>query len=344
MNRRLKTWLFYQRSRVLRATGLLWLAKRRMAKKGVVVLTFHRVLPDDEFAHTSSLPGIVVRQQTFERFMAWASQSCDIIDLGKGVPSWDVSAPRPRIALTLDDGWLDNYEVLRRMTVRHRATATIFICPGMMARRFPFWPERVISLLKRVPEKCRLAGIFDGVRDSERADSVHEIIEQLKDITPTDRDKCLERLEDLSVGTIHDSSDEPLNCTMTWEQVQDLQEQGITFGSHTVTHPILTQIPAEAARSELIESRQRVEKELGAPCRMFAYPNGNNNEEVRECAAAAGYSIAFTTQPGCWTRTSEPLRVPRINVSDQKLADPWGRFSPAMAEYALFWHSSAAEA
>jgi peptidoglycan/xylan/chitin deacetylase (PgdA/CDA1 family) len=312
-----------------------------MAKRGVVVLTFHRILPDDEFAQTSSLPGIVVRQKTFERFMAWASQECDIIDLGKGVPSWDVSAPRPRIALTLDDGWLDNYEVLQNTAVRHSATATIFICPGVMARRFPFWPERVISLLKRMPEKCRLAGIFDDVPDSERADSVQNIIERLKGIRPTEREKCIQQLRELSVGTVQDSSDEPLNCTMNWEQVQDLQQQGITFGSHTLTHPILTQIPAEAARNELIESRQRIEKALGAPCRMFAYPNGNNNEEVRECAAAAGYSVAFTTEPGCWTRASEPLRVPRINVSDQKLIDPSGRFSPAMAEYSLFWHSFA---
>src|SRR5690242_14860243 len=104
MNRKLKGWLFYLRSSIFRATGLLWLAKRRMAKAGVVVLTLHRVLPDDEFARTSSLPGIVVRHRTFERFIAWASRQCEIVDLGKGVPSWEVSAPRPRIALTFDDG------------------------------------------------------------------------------------------------------------------------------------------------------------------------------------------------------------------------------------------------
>src|SRR5690348_15308424 len=111
MNRKLKAWLSYQRCRVFRAIGLLWLAKKRMAKKGIVVLTFHRILPDEEFADSSSLPGIIVRQRTFERFIAWASQACDIVDLGKGFPSWDISAPRPRIALTFDDGWLDNYEV-----------------------------------------------------------------------------------------------------------------------------------------------------------------------------------------------------------------------------------------
>ena len=339
MIRKLKAWLFYQRSRVFRATGLLWLAKRRIAKKGVVVVTLHRILPDGEFAHTSSLPGIVVRQGTFERFMAWASQKCDIIDLGKGAPSWDISAQRPRIALTFDDGWLDNHQILRTIAVRHSATATVFVCPGLMGRRVPFWPERVISLLNRLPDKSQIHEIFEEPRDSDGADSVQNIIERLKATAPDAREKCIERLEKLTMGATDDCSEEPLNCTMTWEQVQDLQQNGITLGSHTVTHPILTQIPVEAVRDELIESRLEIEKRLGAACEMFAYPNGNNNEEVRECAVAAGYSIAFTTEQGCWTRASELLRVPRINVSDQKLTDPSGRFSPAMAEYALFWHS-----
>jgi peptidoglycan/xylan/chitin deacetylase (PgdA/CDA1 family) len=339
MKCKLKAWVSYQRARLLRATGLLWLAKRRMAKRGIVVLTFHRILPDDEFADSSSLPSILVRQPTFERFIDWASQECEIVDLGLGVPSWNTSAPRPRIALTFDDGWLDNYEPLQRTASRHSVTATVFICPGIMGRRFPFWPERVTFQLDQLPGSCTLDEIVGPLDDFSSHDRRSVIIEKLKGMTPTARQKCLDRLDEVAISTADDCNDEPLNSTMTWEQVQELQRGGITIGSHTVSHPILTQVSAASVREELTDSRRQIESRLDDACLIVAYPNGNHDETVRRHAGDAGYSLGFTTEAGCWTRASELLRIPRINISEKKLIDPAGRFSPAMAEYALFWHS-----
>ena len=65
---------------------------------------------------------------------------------------------------------------------------------------------------------------------------------------------------------------------MDWDQVREMQKGGIEFGAHTVHHPILTNIPSEQAREEIVGSKHRIEEEVGGPVLGFAYPNGQASD------------------------------------------------------------------
>src|SRR5436853_7591912 len=81
--------------------GALWLARRRVQARGaVVVLTLHRIVDDAEFAASSSLPGILIRDRTFDQFLAWASGKCEIADLVRGMPDWRARPGRRQVAWT----------------------------------------------------------------------------------------------------------------------------------------------------------------------------------------------------------------------------------------------------
>ena len=81
---------------------------------------------------------------------------------------------------------------------------------------------------------------------------------------------------------------------MSWDQLGGLAEAGWEVGSHTRTHPHLTQIDDVALRDELVRSREEVEQRLGRPCPTIAYPYGDYDERVVAAAGAAGYSAAGT--------------------------------------------------
>jgi peptidoglycan/xylan/chitin deacetylase (PgdA/CDA1 family) len=335
---KLKSRLRYLRACLLRGTGLLWLAKRRAAKRGVVVLTFHRVLDDEEYFRSSSLPGILVRKGTFRQFVSWAARSFDVVDLSRGIPDWNGQDPAVRVALTFDDGWLDNFEIARHSLLRNRTPATIFACPELMDVRFPFWPERV-SYFVANSAVSKLFDIFPELRVVERGKMSEWIIEYLKGLSPIHREEYITRLHKLADSIEPGVSNaEPLNRTMTWDQAKELHLSGILIGSHTLSHPILTTLGEEDVRAELAMSRREIEARLGVACTMLAYPNGSYDEATVSTAAQAGYHVAFTTRRGLWTRKTDLLRVPRVNISEQKLVSPSGRFSRAMAEYALFWN------
>jgi peptidoglycan/xylan/chitin deacetylase (PgdA/CDA1 family) len=99
---------------------------------------------------------------------------------------------------------------------------------------------------------------------------------------------------------------------LSWDELRTLADAGWEVGSHTCSHPYLTQLGDEALARELAESRLVVEQALGRPCRSIAYPYGDHDERVVAAAAAAGYEAACTV-PRQLTTTA-PLAWPRVGV------------------------------
>ena len=85
---------------------------------------------------------------------------------------------------------------------------------------------------------------------------------------------------------------------MDWGEIRGAQEVGMSFQSHTVSHPILTRIPPEEARREIEDSKVILEQGLGRPVHAFAYRGGHYNEVIQRLVREAGYDCAVSTQPG----------------------------------------------
>jgi len=97
-------------------------------------------------------------------------------------------------------------------------------------------------------------------------------------------------------------------------ELEAMREGGIEFGSHTLSHPHLTDLSATEARSEIEGSRRRVEDLVGGACRTFAYPYGEWDARVRELVVEAGYEAACTTRRAAARATDDPFALPRISV------------------------------
>jgi peptidoglycan/xylan/chitin deacetylase (PgdA/CDA1 family) len=103
-----------------------------------------------------------------------------------------------------------------------------------------------------------------------------------------------------------------LRC-MSWDQLRELSRQGWEIGSHTCSHPRLTEIGSERAEGELSRSRAACEEEIQRACTSFAYPFGDYDEAVIGLVAAAGYRAAGTLDERLLAplRGRGPLEVPR---------------------------------
>jgi peptidoglycan/xylan/chitin deacetylase (PgdA/CDA1 family) len=79
---------------------------------------------------------------------------------------------------------------------------------------------------------------------------------------------------------------------LTWDQIYEMREGGIEFGSHTLTHRNLAHLPYETVRRELLLSKQILEKRLGE-CRCLSYPFNRVNERIVQIARDSGYEYGF---------------------------------------------------
>jgi peptidoglycan/xylan/chitin deacetylase (PgdA/CDA1 family) len=101
---------------------------------------------------------------------------------------------------------------------------------------------------------------------------------------------------------------------MGWEEIRHLKTEGISFGSHSVSHRSLISLsPAEIVH-EAAQSRALLERELGIPVKTFAYPYGYLDTVVQHLIGACGYTIALSNSFGLGRLRGMPLGLPRIEI------------------------------
>ncbi len=107
---------------------------------------------------------------------------------------------------------------------------------------------------------------------------------------------------------------------MDWDHVRSLHRRGFDIGAHTRTHIDLGKISGSEAREEVLGARLELEKQLGAPVELFAYPYGGRNnltDANRELVKAAGYRCCCSAAGGMTAAGTDPFRLPRVPIS------PW---------------------
>jgi len=109
---------------------------------------------------------------------------------------------------------------------------------------------------------------------------------------------------------------------LTWSEVRQLHGQGVSFGSHTLSHPVLHSLPWAEVRRELQESREQIEEALGAPVTTFAHPYAFPREDGPYCGRLAqelqeqGYEAGVTTMIGRLSAATDRYRMERLPVND----------------------------
>lgn len=103
---------------------------------------------------------------------------------------------------------------------------------------------------------------------------------------------------------------------LTWPELQELEQDGVEIGSHTVHHTELPGLSDPSALQELIQSRHALELHLHHPVQWFAYPAGRYDAHSEALVGQAGYVLAVTTQPGAAQDARTPFALRRYEVLD----------------------------
>jgi peptidoglycan/xylan/chitin deacetylase (PgdA/CDA1 family) len=125
---------------------------------------------------------------------------------------------------------------------------------------------------------------------------------------------------------------------MSRQQLRELAGLGHEVAAHTETHPRLTEIPLHNAREEMVRSKKLLEDLTGVPVVSFAYPFGELNDELRDCAGEVGFSFAATIREGILTEGQfDWLTLPRVGIDQSTtMVQFMGKTSYALERYEKF--------
>ncbi len=279
----------------------------------VAILAYHRVVTGDELAKGYIEPGMYVLQNVFEMQLRWLRERTEILSFDQLLALWSKDEWDERkkyCVLTFDDGWLDNYHYAYPLLRQYRVPATIFLPTNFVGSDEWFWTERVafvlshlLSLHERAPERrhtvALLADRFDVCPDESRiqdGDSrviVHELIGRCKSLTPDQIEEVIGRL-----GRILNVSFPKERMTVNWEEVSEMAKHGLSFGSHSCSHHLLTRLNEERVRWEIQESDRVLRTLPQGYLPVFCYPNGDNSSVIQEMVRQSHYVAAVGTRTG----------------------------------------------
>lgn len=233
------------------------------------------------------------------------------------------------VAFTVDDGYADFASVGVGVFAEFDCPVTMFVVTGVVDSGGWYWWDRLqvafsLTRLDRIEVDVG-AGQFSvalGTRELAR-NAATALAESLKRVPDVERQRVLPEVERLLEVELPARAPVQFG-PMSWDEIRACASRGVVFGSHTVTHPIMSQLDDASAYREIEDSWLRLRRETSAAVPAFCYPNGGVGDiSPREPSVlrALGFDTAVTATSGhasvsSWHSSADsPFLVPRFGYN-----------------------------
>jgi peptidoglycan/xylan/chitin deacetylase (PgdA/CDA1 family) len=311
----IRSWIKTGAAQLMSRTGLDNLVGSMSGARGVpLVINYHRVVEDFASSAKNSLHSMLVSQAMLEQHLDWIGRRYRFISLDELGARLEASDGRedPVAAITFDDGYRDFYENALPVLKRKGVPAAVFVVTDLVGtKRMQIHDRLHLLLARQTKPDIGVPTPFQATRallESLPQAEVQKVIHALEPEVPIAEDIL-----------------RPF-YSLTWEMLAEMCRAGITIGSHTLTHALLTHESRLRVIEEVAQSRKEIQGRLGTSVHHFAYPGGLFNTAGVEAVAEAGYRFGYTT---CTHRNAgfPLLTVPRILLWENSCLDSHGQFS-----------------
>ena len=280
--------------------------------------------------------GLAVHPDRFEQHLAVLRRSRHPLPMSEFVSRLERGTlPDKAVAVTFDDGYVDNLREASPRLASARVPATLFLATGFVGRRYEYWWDELargillgtgtvdaeveigrerISLVLRGGDECDRTWRAWQEPRTNRQSAFLTLSKQLRTAAPAAREQAMVQLRTELAIPPPDPGDLP----MTASEVGALAAGGaFDFGGHTTTHAVLPALAPADRRDDIRQGRDACERLIGSPIRGFAYPHGALDDDseaaVRECGFAWACGTGSRSVP---PRGANRYALPRFGVLD----------------------------
>jgi peptidoglycan/xylan/chitin deacetylase (PgdA/CDA1 family) len=302
------------------------------------ILAYHRIA---ELVETpaGACPNISATPKGFLRQMRLLARRYRCVSMPEVLDAVERNRPLPKraVLITFDDAYRDFADAAWPILRQFRLPAALFVPTAYPDHpELAFWWDRLYqafaSTTQTVLRKSPLGALALVTPDQKRR-ALLALVQRVPTLPFDDAMELVNAVCNQLVEGPARGAD-----VLSWSQLRELARDGVTLGSHTRTHPIMTQISSDRIRDEISGSQQDLKREIGFALPIFCYPNGDQNLGVAEILRAEHISLGFTVVPGenrldsanllrlnrtcIWPRTSLPVFWLRLQRAGLHL-DSW---------------------
>lgn len=241
--------------------------------------------------------------------------------------------PHNAIVITVDDGYRDFFLYAYPVLREYKIPATLFLVSDFVDQKLWLWWNQIEYLFQLTSERAVSihwpTGVlhFPLISDDQRLHASQKIINGLLSVENSQRLDLMATITSLLKVELP-ALPPPKWSALGWNEVREMAAEGLEFGAHTRTHPILSRITdAATIRQEIEGSKLRIEEALQKPVLHFCYPNGSLADFTPDTVALVkqcGFQTAVTTERGLNRHNTNPFLLRRIGVEPNG-ANPYFR-------------------
>jgi len=284
---------------------------RFLQRKRPMILMYHRVLKDP------LVPGIA--PEVFAQQLAYLKANFRVISVNQLVSEINEGFVEPySVALTFDDGHQDFYTNAWPLLKKYQLPASLYVTTGFVDHICWLWPDLLRYILLNTQQNTiDIPGVGETPLEQSNILNVwNRLGDYCLGLRTADRTRFLQDLaQELNVST----DIQPLSpfSPVTWDQLREMQREGLDVGSHTVTHPILSDLEEDQLVTELTSSYQRIQDEMGHPPTGICYPNGMARDisPLVEKLARASYRYGLAAYP-CEVSSNQIMHLGRWSAAN----------------------------
>ncbi len=291
-----------------------------------IVLAYHRVVENQKFPDGRFGIEKGITASTFEAQIRFMLKHFTPV---KASQAQQLTSDRIQFAITLDDGYEDNYKVAAPILKKLGVSATFFVVGDYIGTDKLFWWEQLAEMM-RATQVAEIDLLKLGLHE-------HPLPHVLPVKTPDDRQFAYEQLSRIIRSGLHINVTQHMTSLtqaleteasqhgreyglMDWQQLQQLVQQGFEIGGHTASHCNVVGAKPGMLEEEVIAPITLLETELQTPVRSFAYPYGHyeeNRNTTAEILSRTNCRAAFTTVKGVVKQQSDAFELPRTTLNRQ---------------------------
>ena len=307
---------------------------RHAAQPAPTILTYHSILPLGYKIIDPQLDGNLVSLESFRRQLQFLKDRYNIIS-PKEFLHWCeglCKLPARSVLLTCDDG-LRNclYDMLPLL--QEFAIECLFFVTGASLSQTPtmLWYEQLYLMILETHKDFTVELPETGERIQASPSTKHsawwELVQTLSRFDPQRRKGLLETIR-MHLGIEQDWDEkyreDPLLSrrflVLNRSELKQLAASGACIGAHTLSHPMLSQSPMEAAWHEISESKRSLDQALGQETWAFAYPFGDSTSVTSremEMAERTGFKAGFLNVAGGVVTQAPRFSLPRVHITNE---------------------------
>lgn len=240
-------------------------------------------------------------ENLFEKHLKFYKSNFDIITIDElnAIKKSNIKLNNRLALITFDDGYIDNYTLAYPLLKKYQVPAVFFIATDFIEKEIIPWWDEIAFLIQNSNQKILQLEHWENpilLTSQSKDEHIKKVLQLIKlDSSKPMSEKIINLKTALNLKS--DYMPPHKDLFMSWKMLKEMQDNGMTIGSQSCSHSIMSHLSVKEQKHEAAHSKKLLSEQMEKDIACFAYPVGGASaftEVTEKILEESGYTLGFS--------------------------------------------------